>query len=56
MLLFIVLIPQHYYKINILSAWSTKSCPVFAVSELSPVFMLRKENKQNSDMTWQKYK
>ena len=35
---------------------SKKVAKVFAVSELSPVFMLRKENKQNSDMTWQKHK
>ena len=26
------------------------------MSEFSLIFVLRKENKQNSDMTWQRYK
>ena len=56
MLLYLTLIPQHYYKLNSLSIWAAKSCQESVMSEFSLILVLRKENKQNSDITWQRYK
>ena len=50
------LIPQHYYKYNFLSTWATKSCPGFCHVEECTYLSVAKINKQNSDMTSQKYK
>ena len=33
----LTLIPQHYYKFNILSTWATKSCPV--MPNFSPILV-----------------
>ena len=57
MLFFLIsLIPQHYCKLNFLSTWATKSCPGFCHVEEFTYLSVAKINKQNSDMTWQKYK
>ena len=37
-------------------ASQTYDTPSFAMSEFSLILVLQKENKQNSNMTWQKYK
>ena len=50
------LIPQHYYKTNFLSTWATKSCPGFCSVEEFTYLSVAKINKQNSDMTWRRYK
>ena len=47
------LIPQHYSLTLFISAWATKSYQDFATSEFSLTLVLRKEDKQNSNMTWQ---
>ena len=45
------LIPQHYYKLNFLRPEQLFVAQVFIMSEFSLILVLRKENKQNSDMT-----
>ena len=60
------LIPQHYYKTNFLSTWATESSwtsqaaessgPGFCHVEEFTYLSVAKINKQNSDMTWQRYK
>ena len=51
-----VLPDSNNYKYNFLSTWATKSCPGFCHVEEFTYLSVAKINKQNSDMTWQKYK
>ena len=56
MLLFITLSPQHYDKLFLKVPEQQKSCQGFCRVRIFTYLSVAKENKQNSDMTWQKYK
>lgn len=56
MLLFIKLTTQYHYTLNFLSTWETECCPGSCHIEEFTHLRVAKENKQNPDMIWQRYK
>ena len=44
--LFLTLIPQHYYKLNFLSTWATKSCSGFCHVRIFTYLSVAKKNKR----------